>query len=384
MAQVIDRDLAESEAVEEVVVADRDRVRVEDVLKAVRSEKVRGATIDVTDAPALRVLIRDADAVINATWYELNLAVMKTAIEVGVHYVDLGGLYHMTLKQLALDREAKRAGITCLLGMGSTPGITNVMAAYGAARMDRIDRVEIRTGSTILGGGEETFAVPYSIRTVIDEFSMPAIVYEGGRIQEVAPLSGRERFAFGKPIGAVEGYYTIHSELATLPQTLGKGVRDVNFIVAYPPYFTATMTALVRLGLADKTPLDVKGEKVAPYDFLAAALSRLQPPPSLEDADGLRVDLYGRLDGRKGRLRLDSVVPFHRRWGLSSGAVDTGLPPSVAAQWLASGKIAARGVVPPEVAITDHRAFFRELDAGDRGIRVYEQVNNGPPKPLFR
>jgi len=45
------------------------------------------------------------------------------------HYVDLGGLFHWTRRQLKLDRQFKRADWTAVLGAGCAPGHQHVMRA---------------------------------------------------------------------------------------------------------------------------------------------------------------------------------------------------------------------------------------------------------------
>ena|SRR3990170_3118075 len=383
MAQVIDRDLARSKPVDEVIVADRDAGRVKQVLQAISSEKLDGAEIDVTDSPALNRLVRGADAVINATWYQLNVQVMRACIEASVHYVDLGGLYRVTLEQLKFDGDAKDAGVTCLVGMGSTPGTMNVMAAHAASQMDTINRVNLRSAGAIPEMSSWTgFVPPYSIRTILDEFSLPVPVLRDGKIQEIPPASARVRFSMPEPVGEVGGLLTIHSELATLPHTLGKGVREMDFAVAFDPEFTRILETLVRLGLADREPMEFRGQKIVPYEFVAAVIDRL-PKPSEEppDVDIQRCEVLGSKGGEPARVVLDCISRPRKEWGVGGGTVGTGTPPSIAAQWLASGRIAEQGVVPPEVAV-EPLPFFAELRADRRGIEVYEQIGGGPGRVL--
>jgi len=61
---------------------------------------------------------------------------------------------------------------------------------------------------------------------------------------ELAPLSEKESLTLPDPVGTVEGYYTIHSELATMPFTIGKGIKNMDFIVTYPHEFTRTIALL--------------------------------------------------------------------------------------------------------------------------------------------
>jgi len=147
MGRIIVRDLAESGA-KEILVAGRDESKAAALIEKIGAKRAAPAKIDATD-PDLEKKIREIepDVLVNATWYEYNMHVMPAAIRARVHYVDLGGLYHMTLKQLKLSADAKKAGVLCVLGMGSTPGTTNVMAAYGADEFDRIGSIRIVSGS---------------------------------------------------------------------------------------------------------------------------------------------------------------------------------------------------------------------------------------------
>ncbi len=372
MAQVTIRDLLESPGVEKVGVADLDLLKVQRVVKELRTDRAVPLQIDVRQTDKLANYMKNWDVAINSTWYQLNLFVMKAAIQASIHYLDLGGLYHMTLKQLKLDKQAKDSGITCLLGIGSTPGTMNVMAAYGATKLPGIHSVKLRSGSATVKPGADVFQSPYSIRTVLDEFTIPPVVLRKGKVRKLPPLSGKERFVMPVPVGEVEGYYTIHSELATLPFTLNKGVREMDFIVAYPPEFTKTITMLVKMGLASRKLIKVRGKDVLPYDVLATVIDSIPKPPEVElDVDVQRVEIYGEQNGRSTKLRYDAISVPHKRWKIGGGTVGTGVPPSIAAQWLAKGKIKVPGVVPPEQSIHP-LAFFRELGARDRGIRVLE------------
>src|SRR3989344_5856691 len=54
----------------------------------------------------------------------------------GFMAVDLGGLQKITKEQFKLHDEFKKAGILCITGCGSTPGIVNIMAAYAVDKFD--------------------------------------------------------------------------------------------------------------------------------------------------------------------------------------------------------------------------------------------------------
>ena len=374
MAQVIVRDLVESPDVTKVAICGRSLEKAESFANDLNESKAYPIQVDVTDKNRLGDVIKDFDVVINASWYEYNLKVMQAAINSGVSYVDLGGLYHVTLEQLRLNEEARKMDVTCLLGMGSTPGTMNVMAAYAAGKLDTIEEVRLRSGYSIVGNRAETFQMPYSLRTVLDEFTKPAPILREGKITTVPPISTREKFVLPDPVGEIEGYFTIHSELATLPANLNKGIKEMNFIVAYEPEFTKTVSAIVKLGLADRKEIEVGDRKISPFEVTSTLISSL-PKEEVMDVDVQMVEMEGKKGNERIDLKVYSISFPHRRWSIGGGSVDTGVPPSIAAQWIAKGRISTRGVVPPELCV-DPLPYFKELNLRDREIKVYENYDS--------
>ncbi len=373
MARVTVRDLLQRTDAT-VGVADVNLDRARQTVRAIGSDRAEAIGVDARDADRLRRNLKGWDVAINETWYNLNLDVMNAAIAAGVHYVDLGGMYHLTIKQLARDRAAKDAGVTCLVCMGSTPGTMNVMAAHGASKLDRIDRVKLRSaGAVVSGGSPGEFVVPYSIRTLLDEFSFDAPVFRDGKVVVLPPLSGGETFELPPPVGKVHGVNTIHSEIATLPGNLGKGVRDLEFKVGFPPEFMQTLTSLIRLGFASKKPIRVGDRDVVPHDVTSAVIEALpQPKEPVLDVDIQRCEMSGTRAGKPATVTVDCISTPNLEWRIDGGAVGTGTPPAIAAAWIATGQIRARGVAPPEVAV-DPLPFFRELGAKGRTIEIWER-----------
>lgn len=373
MAQATVPDLLQSPGVERVGIAGRNLAKAKAFAKATRDDRAVALSLDARDPAAISKAFKEWDAVINSSWYDLNVPLTESAIKAGIHYADLGGLYHQTLRQLKLDGAAKDAGVTCILGIGSTPGTMNVMGYYGASKLDKVRSIRLRSSGAVVAGGEPgKFVPPYAIRTILDEFSMDAPILRNGKIQFVPALSGLEKSEFPPPVGAVEGYYTIHSELATMPKTIGKGIQELDFIVAFPPEFRQTIATLVHLGLASRDEIVVEGEKVRPYDVTSTVIDNLPKPKEPElDLDIQRAVIEGEKDGEPMTVRVEAATWPHKTWGVGGGTVDTGVPPSVAVQWILKGKVKVRGVVPPEVAF-DPLPYFRELNSQGRGIVVTE------------
>lgn len=325
--------------------------------------RIHQTTVDVRDVDATARLLEGHDAVVNAVTYYLNVPVMQAALKARVPYTDLGGLYHGSLKQFELHDEYVRAGVTALLGMGSTPGITNVMAGALAARLDRVDELHVRVACHDATAGGP-LPVPYALDTVLDEFALEPYVFENGKAHPVPPMSGTESLEMPAPVHHAEAIYTLHSEVAMFPRSF-PALKAASFKVAFPQDFTRKMRFLVELGFAsrNKTVGDV-----TPRQMLLA-VAQQQPAVDAEpaDCDVLRVMARGERHGRPATEIAESVILPHRGWHFAAGSLDTGVPLSIAAQMLARKVIRAPGVLCPETAVpTDE--FFRELEK--RQIRV--------------
>jgi lysine 6-dehydrogenase len=344
----------------ELLVLDADRERAERVVSS--AGRGEAATVG-PDGPA--DALRGVDAVASCVPYRLNLEVMEAALAAGCPYADLGGLYHMTLRQLELDDRFRDAGLPAIVGIGCCPGLSNVMARLAADRLDTVESIDIVDGAR--EEEDEEFGVPYSADTILDEFSAPAMVFEEGRLREVPAGSGAMRWPFPEPLGEMEAVYTLHSEIATLPRTI-EGVRDVRWRLALPPAIAQGFRLLVDLGLAGEEPVDTSAGPIVPRDVLRAVLARIpspQGPP--RDLEILVVQARGTLDGRPATFTAEARYEPQPE-GISAGAFGTAIPIVVAAMWLAKGRIPA-GVHPPETAFPAGE-FVDELVAEGVGLRT--------------
>jgi len=134
MGRAVVHDLGGAREVQRILVGDFDRGRAHEVAREFGRGKARGAFADVRETAHLAQLLRGSDVVINCTQFNWNLDVMRAALAARIDYMDLGGLYHMTRKQFALDRDFRRIGRIAIAGMGGAPGVTNVMPALSRTR----------------------------------------------------------------------------------------------------------------------------------------------------------------------------------------------------------------------------------------------------------
>jgi lysine 6-dehydrogenase len=336
IAPAVVRDLAESGEVAALRLLDVDEERA---AAAAREHGAGRAQARAADARGgLERELEGCDVLVNCASYRVNLDAMRACLAAGCHYVDLGGLYWVTGRQLELHAEFEAAGLLALLGMGSSPGKTNVMATAAVRRLHApVERIDVMAaGRDLDPPGEPSF--PYAVQTLVDEVTLPPVVLEGGQPIEIDPLSDGGLVDFGDPVGSAPTIYTLHSELRTFEQSFG--CREASFRLSLAPAVLQRVREL-----AAGTP-----EAVAAAGVGAA-------PPSSGTVSVHVVDAYS----RGTRVRVRAVTEPVVAWGLGGGVVSTGAPAAAAVRLLARGRIEARGARPPERCI-DPDDLFGELE----------------------
>src|SRR5579864_7089884 len=229
MGRIAVRTLSEYSDVDQVTIADHNEERAREVAAALHSSKIQVKQIDVNDEERLRVLLRGADVALSAVEYVFNMPILKVCIQERVHYADLGGLFHMSRKLMAMHAEVEAAGITAILCMGGTPGITNLLARAAVDKLDRVESIKVQLGCSDTTPSTAPLVAPYSIRTILDEFTREPQVFKDGAWYAQQPLSGQEEMIFPLPVGRATAIYSLHSECATFPVSFkDKGICYVS------------------------------------------------------------------------------------------------------------------------------------------------------------
>jgi lysine 6-dehydrogenase len=367
MGTEVTRDLvATATEFSEIAIADIDLGRAQK-LAGELGRKCTAHKVDMNDEAGIAKLMSGYDVVANATTYHFGMNATRAAIAAKKSYLDLGGLYN-TPKQLALDEEAKAAGCTILLGCGATPGVTNLMARYGASRMDSPRAVHIAFASF-----RDIAPSPGLLDTILDEFGPDTVrtYYEDGKFLEQPPFAGQKRVDFLAPVGPQDVYYVPHSETRTMPKFI-EGVTRVDVRGCWQIEIMDRLKFFLSQGLLDTKPVAVAGSEVGPKAFLKAHILSRPGGEAALWAFFLNVEVVGTHKGRATRRVFRTSHPDMSAWGKGATAKMTGIPASIGAQMLAQGKAKVKGVVAPEACFVPEE-FFRELEK--RGIQVHETVH---------
>jgi lysine 6-dehydrogenase len=349
--------LAEHEAVQEIRCLDVNADGARAVAEQHGGGKASGGPLDITDLDAAGSAIAGSTVLLNTAAYRINLAAMEVALAAGAHYLDLGGLYHVTREQVKLDLRFREAGLLAVLGMGSTPGKTNVMAAHAVSRLGgRIDRIVVAAAGRDPDPPAGPLVAPYAVETILDELSMPTPVVRDGEHVFLDPLTDAGTVEFGDPVGAAPTIYTIHSEQATFADSFGAG--DVSFQLSLNPAFLDKIRLLTDLGLAGTDAVEVRGQPVVPRQVLLALLARLPKASPSHQAFGIhRVEVYG----ENGSAVTECVTRSVDRLAFGGGVLSTACPPAVVADMICRGELERRGVFPSE-QVVPFQALFDRLE----------------------
>ena len=349
IAPAIVRDLAESEEVERILLLD---LRAEIAAEVAAAHGLGKAQAREADARAgLAAELDEVGALINAASYRVNLEAMRACLEAGCHYLDLGGLYRVTGEQLELHGDFEAAELLAVLGIGSSPGKTNLMAARVVEELGgRADRIEVIAAGRDLDP-PEGLSLPYAPETLIDELTLSPVVLRDGKPVEIEPLSAGGEVDFGKPIGPGETIHTLHSELRTFGESFG--CRECSFRLSLPP---ALLERLPQLADAD------------PEQIRAAATEAVPQSPRT-----VSVHVVAATAGEQA-VRMRALTSPHAGWGLGGGIVSTAAPAAAAARLIARGAVSAHGALPPERCL-DPGTMLAEV--GSRGCEF--EINSEAP-----
>jgi lysine 6-dehydrogenase len=371
------RDLIRSN-VDEILVGDYDSRALETLRTKLKgsAENVEFRKIDVTKASETARALKGYDVVVNAVQYYHNLRVMSAALEAQSNYLDFGGLFHTTLKQIReFDSRFKDAGLLGVAGIGAQPGITNLMVKNALSGLDQASSVEILDGWRDPTESNSPLSFTWSPLTFFDESSKDAMVFENGKYSSRPALSEPERVRFPKPVGEVDVYLALHSEVATIPKSFKSyGLKKVVWKEGGTDLWKIKF--LADLGLTSDEAVEFNGAEISPRKFLLNLIGSkgmLQTPENSvpNDFEITRVIVQGRLGSAKKKVIVDAYFPSFKPWRVSCSQYNVGIPGSIAAQMIGSGKVESNGVRPAE-QVFEPRIFFKEL--AKRRIRIRQRT----------
>ncbi len=342
-------DLAGSDGVGHVTVADRDLARARQVAAGL-GPKAAAAGLDTNNYDDVYALMKGFDGAVGATSYTHNFDLTRAAIESKTHFCDLGGNMDVVYKQMTLDREASRARILVLPNCGLAPGMACVIAAGAAKKFSSLDEIHIRVGGLPLHPVPPlNYQLVFAPEGLINEYIEPAEVIRDGRAQRVEPMDDLEQLSFPAPFSALEAFNT-SGGTSTLTRMFSGKVRQLDYKTIRYPGHCEKFRTLLDLGFAGSEPIIVGNSTRTAREFFEELL-RKKLPANGPDVVLVRVWLTGTIGGKRRTLAYEMTDHYDNTVEMTSMMRTTAFPTSLIIQMAVGGVIGATGVKPPEQCV---------------------------------
>ncbi|MFC5465272.1 saccharopine dehydrogenase family protein [Lederbergia graminis] len=371
MGREATRDLILSKEVTSVGIADIDKMRAEQVCQQLQSHKLSAYQVDANNCDELAAFIRNYDVVINALFYSFNEIVAKTAIESGVHCVDLGGhIGHITDQVLKLHEKAHQRGVTVIPDLGVAPGMINILAGYGVSKLDKAESIKMYVGGIpVQPEAPLEYNHVFSMEGVFDHYTDPSFIIREGIKQEIPSLSEIEPIYFEK-FGPLEAFHT-SGGTSTLSLSY-PFLKELEYKTIRYPGHAEKFKLLVDLNLTrNDYEVEIGGRKVKPREVFLKVLDPIVALKDKDDVVHLRVIVSGWKNGKKETHVYEMSTYKDRKNNVTAMARSTAYTISVVAQMIGNGKIKQKGVYPPEL-IVPGQEYIKQMSK--REIHIKEKI----------
>ena len=364
MGSVIGWDLARSEGVDEVVVADVDEERLETLKKRSPGKKLGVEPLDIREKGKVASFLERFDVAASALPHGVVHLSDLAAVQAGTKMVNIA----FEDEQMELDGEARKTGATLVPGCGVAPGLGGILLADALQELGGGDE-----GHILVGGIPQKPLPPYGYKLVFSivgllrEYTDDARVLRGGKLVKVRPFDTVSTYEFPPPIGTLEGFCT--DGLASLVYTM-KGMRVLDEITLRWPGHSDKMKLLLESGYFSREKVRAGDVQVSPLEVSWEVLGKKLSEGDPEDMTVMRVIAKG----RNGSIVYDMVDRYDEVNGVTSMGKTTAYTGSIVTQMLGKGEVQGKGVIPPEKAVTGKlvRTLLRELE--QRGVRIEKEL----------
>ena len=351
------------------------------------STKITTAQIDAMDTPRLVAMIREfkPDLVMNIALPYQDLAIMDACLEAGVSYLDTANYEppdeaHFEYSwQWAYRERFEKAELTAILGCGFDPGVTQVFSAYAQKHyFDTIETLDILD----CNGGDHgyPFATNFNPEINIREVAAKGSYWvadelkvESGKLKaladghivdahgvdvecrkafdkgywvETAPMAIKREYVFDQ-VGKKDMYLLHHEELESLGCNL-KGIKRIRFFMTFGQSYLTHLKCLENVGLTRIDPIDFKGQKIIPIEFLKALLpDPASLGPRTKGKTNIGCIFHGMKDGKPVDYYVYNVCDHQECYaevGSQAISYTTGVPAMIGAKMFLEGKWTTKGV----------------------------------------
>ena len=367
----------------QIMLASRTKSKCDKIAQGVENKygvKIKTAKIDAEDVPALVKLIRrfKPKMVLNVALPYQDLTIMDACLEAGVHYLDTANYEPKDVAkfeyswQWAYHDRFKAAGLMAVLGCGFDPGVTNIYTSYAAKHhFDEIHELDIVDANA--GSHGKAFATNFNPEINIREVTQMGKYYENGEWIEIPPHSVMKPLNYPE-IGPKNSYVIYHEELESLVENFPT-LKRARFWMTFGDEYLTHLRVIQNIGMAGIEPIDFKGKKIVPLEFLKAVLPN--PGDLGENYTGwtsIGCRIKGIKDGQEKTYYVYnncSHKAAYEETGTQGVSYTTGVPAMIGAMMMMTGEWSGAGVWNVEQLNPD--PFMAKLN--EYGLPWHEQHN---------
>ena len=315
--------------------------------------RVEGLELDITNNESLINEMSKVDIVINTTgpFFKFGLPILKAAIETTTHYFDICDDWEPTEKMLLMNNDEKSSKITGIIGLGASPGLTNILAYLAILELDEVSKVY--TGWNISGAKPEEKSSQKGVNAAmvhgIEQVTGHVKVFNNGKYEMVRPL--KEVIVNYPEIGEKRAYIFGHPEAISFPYHY-PNIKDSLNLMHGGEKGLVGILKFIRLLIEIK--LISKNIAARIFTFLDNSTSS---ELKKNDISGLP-SVYGYAEGKKGDKNFSVGVTFDDSIQNLSMGEATSLPLACGVKMFLDGVILQRGIHSPESGIIDPKIFL--------------------------
>ena len=178
-------------SIDKIIIADINKETAR-TFAASLNQKVSAIQLDVNDDSALKQAMEDINIVVNTCgpYFKFGAPILAAAISSGCNYIDICDDWEPTIDMMKLDAKAKSAGVSATIGLGASPGLTNLMALIAIRELDEVTTVY--TGWDIGGTSLDENAMQQSENAAmmhgVEQMTGQVKVFQDGAFKMVKPL----------------------------------------------------------------------------------------------------------------------------------------------------------------------------------------------------
>ncbi|MGE4418960.1 MAG: saccharopine dehydrogenase family protein [Sulfurimonas sp.] len=362
-----------------IVLASRTLQRCKDIKDELPNADIEVASVDADSTDEVIKLIDSCkpDILINVALPYQDLTIMDACIATKTPYLDTANYEHPDEAkfeyklQWERDEKFKEAGIMGLLGSGFDPGATNVFCAYAQKHyFDEIHTIDILDCNA--GDHGYAFATNFNPEINLREVSSKGRYWEDGKWIETEPMEIMQVWDYPE-VGPKDSYLLYHEEMESLVKHI-KGLKRIRFFMTFGQSYLTHMKCLENVGMLGIEPVEHKGMKIVPMEFLKTLLpDPASLGPRTKGKTNIGIVAEGIKDGKKRKIYIYQVKDHEecfRETNSQGVSYTTGVPAMIGAKLMLKGIWSGVGVFNMEQMDPD--PFMDEMNTGGLPWQIKE------------